>query len=405
MPTQNRKFTAIQFIMCCTIVVTSVKSDQVFADSQGLSVGSVVISELMPNIDDNEIDWIEFYNPTQTKVDLKGCILSDSNDDKLIVTHPLSIEAKSYLVIASGRETDAPASLSQPDWQYSAKNFQLTTGPDQVELRCNGKLIDRVTYHQYSPGPASKSRGWQLSPSALNSVKNDDLNNWCYTNLPVLSEDNYYGDDKVASPGRENPQCAHKVLPYIYVSDQQAVLINGIDWVTTMRIAEEELSSDLATAELTIWAIRDQIISPATAKKISNLYLRNISRLYHAKPIAMIDSHHAVWHFAWAISNLYRNGNYEVKAALQSAYDDALTRPETLPRFRLIAIDNVLGDQILMGDAHDMARSFVRKHVVVPGNPDYIQNYEEYLENRRSGLQIFFINILYKTKSFFEDFF
>lgn len=104
-------------MMCCTIVVASVKSDQVFADSQGLSVGSVVISELMPNIDDNEIDWIEFYNPTQTKVDLKGCILSDSNDDKLLVTQPLPIEAKSYLVIASGRETDAPASLSQPAWQ------------------------------------------------------------------------------------------------------------------------------------------------------------------------------------------------------------------------------------------------------------------------------------------------
>jgi hypothetical protein len=405
MPTQNHKFTAIQFILCCAIVVTSVKSDQVFADSQGLSVGSVVISELMPNINDNEIDWIEFYNPTESKVDLKGCILSDSNDDKLIVTQPLPIEAKSYLVIASGRETDAPASLSQPAWQFSAKNFQLTTGPDQVELRCNGELIDRVTYHQYSPGPASKSRGWQLSPSALNSVKNDDLNNWCYTNLPVLSEDNYYGDDKVASPGRENPQCAHNVLPYIYVNDQQAVLINGIDWVTTMRIAEEELTRDLATAELTIWAIRDQVISPATAKKISSLYLNNISRLYDAKPVAMIDSNHAVWHFAWAISNLYRNGNDEVKAALQSAYDDALTRPETLPRFRLIAIDNVLGDQILMGDAHNMARSFVRKHVVVPGNPDYIQNYEEYVENRRSGLQIFFINILYKTKSFFEGVF
>jgi len=405
MPTQNHKFTAIQFILCCAIVVTSVKSDQVFADSQGLSVGSVVISELMPNIDDNEIDWIEFYNPTEIKVDLKGCILSDSNDDKLIVTQPLPIEAKGYLVIASGRETDAPASLSQPAWQYSAKNFQLTTGPDQVELRCNGKLIDRVTYHQYSPGPASKSRGWQLSPSALNSVKNDNLNNWCYTNLPVLSEDNYYGDDKVASPGRENPKCSRKVLPYIYVNDQQAVLINGIDWATTMRIAEEELTSDLATAELTIWAIRDQVISPATAKKISSLYLHNIARLYHAKPFAMIDSNHAVWHFAWAISNLYRNGNVEVKAALQSAYDDALMRPETLPRFRLIAIDNVLGDHILMGDAHNMARSFVRKHVVVPGNPDYIQNYEEYVENKRSGLQIFFINILYKTKSFFEGVF
>ena len=43
MPTQNHQFTAIQFIVCCTIVLTSVQSDPVFADSQGLSVGSVVI--------------------------------------------------------------------------------------------------------------------------------------------------------------------------------------------------------------------------------------------------------------------------------------------------------------------------------------------------------------------------
>jgi hypothetical protein len=407
MSKNNNKLTAIRVLVCCIIVLTSVQSNRVLADRQDMSVGSVVISELMPNIDDSEIDWIEFYNTTDTKIDLKNCVVSDANFDKLIVTQSLPIEAKGYMVIASGREKaiDAPAVLRQPAWEYSTQDLQLTTGPDQVQLKCNGKLIDKVTYDQYSPGPASKSRGWQLSPSALDSVKNDDLSNWCYTNLPILSEDNYYGNDKVASPGRENPQCSRKVLPHIYVNDQQAVLINGIDWVTTMRIAEEELTSDMATAELTIWAIRDQLISPAIAEKISSLYLDNIDRLYHAKPVAMIDSNHAVWHFAWAISNLYRNGNDEVKAALQTAYDDALTRPDTLPRFRLIAIDNVQGDLILMGDAHDRARSFVRKHVVVPGNPDYIQNYEEYLENKRSGVQIFFINILYNTKSFFDDIF
>ena len=125
MSKNNNNLAAVRVLVCCIIVLTSVQSNRVLADSQGLSVGSVVISELMPNIDDNEIDWIEFYNPTQTKVDLKGCVLSDSNDDELIVTQPLPIEAKSYLVITSGRETDAPASLSQPAWQILSEKFSI----------------------------------------------------------------------------------------------------------------------------------------------------------------------------------------------------------------------------------------------------------------------------------------
>lgn len=43
----------------------------------------------------------------------------------------------------------------------------------------------------------------------------------------------------------------------------------------------------------------------------------------------MIDSKHAVRHFAWAIANLYCAGNNEVK----TDYVDALKRPETLPKF------------------------------------------------------------------------
>lgn len=109
------------------------------------------------------------------------------------------------MVIGSGSENtdDAPESLSQPAWQYSGKDFLLSTGLAQVELRCDGELIDRVAYDQYSPGPASQFRGWQLSPSATDSTKNDDLHNWCYTSLPVMSENGYYGNYKVASLGRK----------------------------------------------------------------------------------------------------------------------------------------------------------------------------------------------------------
>ena len=405
MPIQSRKLVALNASLCAAL--TLCVSQSFTAAALEIDSGSVVISELMPNVQDSDIDWIEFYNPTQANIDLKGCVLSDDRSDKLLIEDSLIIESHGYTVIASGTEngTNIPESLKNLAMTFSQENFSLTTGPDQVVLTCNSVIIDKVTYTDYKPGPATESRGWQLDPKSLNSMDNDNASNWCYTNLPVLSEINLYGKDKVASPGRENPACSLKVLPYAYVNDQAAVLIPGIDLETTLKIAEEELTRNIATAELTIWAIRDQVITAEIAQKIATLYMNNIERLYHTKSVAMIDSNHAVWHFAWAIANLYRNGNDEVKAQLQIAYDDALTRPQTLPRFRLIATDNVLGERILMGDAHEMARSFVKKHVVVPGNPEFVQSYDEYVDKRRGNLEIFFINIAYNAKKFFDGVF
>ena len=67
MSKNNNKLAALRVLVCCIIVLTSVQSNRVLADRQDMSVGSVVISELMPNIDDSAIDWIEFYNTTDTK--------------------------------------------------------------------------------------------------------------------------------------------------------------------------------------------------------------------------------------------------------------------------------------------------------------------------------------------------
>lgn len=402
MSVQHKRISSIR---ACIFSVVALCISQILPAVAGdLKQGSVVITELMPNIENTDVDWIELHNPTQMIIELKGCIFTDDQGDKVYVDQSLLIEPSGYVVIASGKENGAnyPESLTELALEFSLKDFQLIAGPDQVELTCNGTMIDRVAYAEYNPGPATGSRGWQLEPNSLDSELNDDASNWCYTNLPILSEVNLYGENKVASPGRENPPCANMVLPYLYVNDQTAVHIPGIDFETTLQIAAEELSRDIATAELTIWGIRDQVISPDIAKKISKLYHDNIEGLYHTKPVAMIDSNHAVWHFAWAIANLYRNGNSEVKAALQSAYDDAIDRPQTIERFRLVAIDNVLGDQVLMGDAHDRARSYVRRHVVVPGNLDFVQSYEEYLEKRRSGLEIILINLLYNAKTFYD---
>lgn len=310
-------------------------------------------------------------------------------------------------MIGSGKSDDAnlPAALKDLAFEYSEKEFQLSTGPDQVLLKCGNELIDKVAYETYRPGPATDSRGWQLEPNSLNSVANDQAKNWCYTGLPILSEINLYGKNKVASSGRENPLCTFMALPYLHINDQQAVLIEGINFEQTLKIAADALKGDFAISELTIWALRDQVITPGVAKTIADLYLNNIEKLYHSKTFTVIDWNHAVWHFAWAVSNLYRNGNDAVKAELKVAYEDAITRPKTLDKFELVAIDNILSHEILMGDAHDMGHGFAQRHIVVLGNPDYVQSYEEYLENKRSDFSINMINFLFNAKNFFSNLF
>ncbi|MBT3898394.1 MAG: lamin tail domain-containing protein [Gammaproteobacteria bacterium] len=361
----------------------------------------------MPNVSEADVDWIEFYNSTEAAVDLNGCTLTDDQNDELTFDRSLIIQPNSYAVIGSGKseEVNQPAALTNLAYQFSADDFQLSTGPDQVALNCNGVLVDRVVYQAYRPGPATDFRGWQLEPNSLNSSDNDQLSNWCYTGLPILSDENLYGKNKVASPGRVNPECATKALPYLHINNQQAVLIDGIDFDETLKIATEELTRDIATAELTIWALRDQVITPDIARTIAGLYQDNIDKLYQAEPFTAIDWNHAVWHFAWAIANLYRNGDSAVKAELQQAYEDAITRPKTLERFQLVATDNVLGHEILMGDAHDAGHGFAQGHIVVPGNPDYVQSYEEYLENRRSDFATSVINALFDGYVFFRKLF
>lgn len=370
--------------------------------SEDIAIGSIVITELMPNVSDKDVDWIELLNVTDTDIDLKGCSLTDTNNDKVLIEQALTIPAGKYAILASGisDENNTPPALSKPALLYSAESFHLDNHTDQVILTCSERVIDEVSYKQYQPGPASPSRGWQLEPNSLNATANDETDKWCYT---VLSDDFIYGVDRAATPGAENPMCVEVSLPYVHINDQSAVLIDGIDFNTTLKIAAAELAENKSTSELTIWVLRDQKINAEIATTISLLYFQHIEDLYDSEPFTVVDWNHAVWHFAWAISNLYRNGDESVKATLQQAYDDATTRPQTLARYNYIAADNVLNPAIMMGDIHTMGRGYANNHIVVPGNPEYIQDYQGYLDNKRSDLMSSIIHVLYVVKKFFDD--
>ncbi len=111
---------------------------------------------------------------------------------------------------------------------------------------------------------------------------------------------------------------------------------------------------------LTIWAMRDQILTGPQAEKISALYFKHIDRIDSEKQKARTFS---VWHLTWAISNMYRLGDETVQQALEDAYKDAekrvdknvITRVHPLPGFKLGSkLGDNFFDHILLGFAHSV---------------------------------------------------
>jgi hypothetical protein len=175
------------------------------------------------------------------------------------------------------------------------------------------------------------------------------------------------------------PQFLLGCFPYVY-HDQKRVLIEGIDIGATLEIARTELEEGGFDATLAVWAIRDQIVTADDARTISELYFDYIGKVATERDRTTADF--GVWHFAWAIANLYRNGNGSIKRELEDAYRDAQKRPETLKTFKRAAVEHVNGRKIYMGDVHALARSFARSHIVAPGNRKYLQSLGEYKKTK-----------------------
>jgi hypothetical protein len=172
-------------------------------------------------------------------------------------------------------------------------------------------------------------------------------------------------------------------FPYIYY-ERDKVLLEGIDFDATLKIAEIELKKGGAASPITIWAIRDQIMPPEIAARINDLYFQYIDgEGLHIMQVGLGHSF-AVWHLAWAVGNIYRLGDDDVKAAIEQAYEDALERPAMLPApYDAVLREHLTGDRISMGDAHDAGRAYARAHIVIPGNPLYLQSFDDYVNGEQ----------------------
>jgi hypothetical protein len=147
----------------------------------------------------------------------------------------------------------------------------------------------------------------------------------------------------------------------------------------TLNIAELKLKQGGFDSILTIWAMRDQVINASQAERISSMYFNYIKTS---------KSDFGIWHIAWAISNFYRLGNDDIKSKLQPAYEDAIKRPDKMESFKKTAIELINGKKIYMGFIHNLARSYALKHIVAPGNKEYLQSMDDFIKNSKDNKEL-----------------
>ena len=152
--------------------------------------------------------------------------------------------------------------------------------------------------------------------------------------------------------------------------DRGKVVLDNVDIDQSIKVAEIYMKDKdgVRGASLALWAIRDQYFTAQQAEEVSRLYFQHVDGL---------KKKFDVWHLTWAIANIYRQGDDEVKGGLQKAYEDATKRAKEVSD---IADKMANGEKMYLGDAHGGGRAFAKRHVVVPGNKKYLQSVEEYKE-------------------------
>lgn len=157
-------------------------------------------------------------------------------------------------------------------------------------------------------------------------------------------------------------------------TSQEPALVKNVNIDESLKISRDEMQKQGIGQGLGLWVVRDQVITPEQARTISELYLTHIDSM---------KSEFNIWHSSWAIANLYRFGNDNVKQELETAYQKAKLQPERLKKQKKIANAHINGQRIVTGFIHAGGRSYAKRHLVVPGNKRYLQSYEDYRKKQK----------------------
>ncbi|NJK33132.1 MAG: lamin tail domain-containing protein [Deltaproteobacteria bacterium] len=157
---------------------------------------------------DNNCEWIEVFNATDSEVDLLGLRIQDSQlnaNAQGTVNVSLVAAPGQYVMLGKGPEANWTYMIKAD--AYTGANPAFNNGNGTMDsaaiLNANGILDQTAPYT--AAGALSAGVSWKLNgmPSA---VANDMAANWCYS-------PNDFGDGDLGSPKAANDMACNPNLP------------------------------------------------------------------------------------------------------------------------------------------------------------------------------------------------
>jgi hypothetical protein len=163
--------------------------------------GDLVVTEIMINpaaVPDKDGEWVEVRNVTGGTISLNGLEIRDEGSDGFTVDTEIHVGPGKHVVFGARPEMALNGGVSvDVVW----KDFQLANDEDEVVLRYQGVVLDRVAWGTGWTIPEGASLS--LAPNRHRPEENNDPADWCPATLPILDPQ---GD--LGTPGVVNPDCA-----------------------------------------------------------------------------------------------------------------------------------------------------------------------------------------------------
>jgi hypothetical protein len=206
----------------CTPGAENPESEEI--DCQPAESVSVVLNEILPDPSgtDAGFEWIELYNPTDSRVSLDGWYLQIDSFDAidLILPGGIDIEPGGYFIIA-GSEVQHPSDPEwSPDVEAALSIGNSAEGAGVRLLDCDGDRVDTVIWGtsnenglrddlSVAPEPPSKRPGSdQTIHRAADGVDTNNVDDW-KVGSPTLGASNVVeidgNDDTEVGCGRGDP--------------------------------------------------------------------------------------------------------------------------------------------------------------------------------------------------------
>lgn len=163
--------------------------------------------------------------------------------------------------------------------------------------------------------------------------------------------------------------CAYKR----FTSVPSEVSIDSLDVNQSLQVCEhimDRVDKDSLSKPqvLGYWALRAQNITPEQAKEVSRVYFKYVDAVEQQKSFY-------IWHYTWAIADMYRLGDDEVQKALRLAYVDAVARGYKAGKGKFVD-----GEKLYLGYFHFGGWGAAKKFLVAPGNDKFNQSAQDYFD-------------------------